>query len=235
MPTRVLAKLLELTYKEMKADVPEHEIEDRLLDNLLGKSLQFTTEQGQQGCIQFHSIGRGKRSPSTVISLQISGVNFEQGNLRLSLDLRYIYYKEFGHRFMFHGSPSKFLVTSPAVQKLGPNNVLVEFVVYGNTVHQVNRSLEIFAEVVRCHQDQLHQTAIEHCDQYDSTSGDKSCVSFKQSLSGDSLARDSIDLIEKVYSDESYIEEYIGYVNNPKGELRRVMDQRNTYADSELK
>jgi hypothetical protein len=91
MPTQLIAKLIELAYDETQSDLADHEVEDRLLDNLLGKDLDFTTEQGEQATISFHSLGRGEESPSTVVTLQVKGVEFSQDAERLTLDLRYIF------------------------------------------------------------------------------------------------------------------------------------------------
>ncbi|WP_144050391.1 hypothetical protein [Halorubrum persicum] len=140
--------------------VSEHQKEDRLVDNLLGKSLSFTTEDGDKGTIEFHSIGAGGRNPSSVVTLQIKGIDFDQDHNRLTRDLRYIYYKTHGYPFFF-GTPTKFLVTLPLVQKLGDSNILLEFAIYGDTIHRVNRCLAVFAEVIKKHQGKLHQTAIK--------------------------------------------------------------------------
>lgn len=234
MPTQLIAKLIELAYNEAQSELADHEIEDRLLDNLLGKNLDFTTEQGTHGTVQFHSIGQGEKLPSTVVTLQIEGIEFAQDAERLTLDLRYIFYQEYGYGFIFRGPSTKFLITSPFVQKLGPENILVEFTVYGNTVSKVNRCLSIFADVIRTHQETRHQTAIEWYDDRKSEWEDDPEISLQKPIRETISIEDPIEYIYANSNDESYIEDYIKYIDNPHGEMRELIDNRNTYARSEL-
>ncbi|GAB3310953.1 hypothetical protein [Haloplanus salinarum] len=234
MPTQLIAKLIELAYNETQSDLAHHEIEDRLLDNLLGKNLDFTTEQGEQATILFHSIGRGKESPSTVVTLQVEGIEFNQDAERLTLDLRYIFYQEYGYNFLFSGTSTKFLITSPFVQRLGPANILIEFAIYGNTVNQVNRCLSILAEVIRVHQATRHQTAIEWYDDHENKWEGDPEITLEEPIRETVSIDDPIEYIYESSNDESYIEDYIRYVDNPRGEIRNLIDNRNTYARSEL-
>jgi hypothetical protein len=234
MPTQLVAKLIELAYNETQSDLADHGIEDRLLHNLLGKDLDFITEQGEQGTILFHSIGRGENSPSTVVTLQVKGVEFNQDAERLTLDLRYIFYQEYGYDFLFNGTSTRSLITSPFVQKLGPKNILIEFVVYGNTVSQVNRCLSILTDVIRVHQAARHQTAIErYNDGKDEWEGDPE-ISLEEPLRETVSIDHPIEYMFASSDDESYIEDYIRYVDNPHGELRDLIDNRNTHAQSDF-
>jgi len=234
MPTQLISKLTELAYNEIQSDLSGHEIEGRLVDNLLGKSLNFTTEQGTEASVKFHSIGRGKKSPSTVVTLKVNGIEFEQDEQRLSLDLRYVFYREYGHDFLFTGTPTKFLVTSPFVQELGPSNFLIEFVIYGNTINHVNRCLSVFADVLKSHQGEVHQTAIEWYDDREDEWEENSGVSLEELISETDPTEDPIEYIYTKSDESSYIEEYIEYIDNSGGEARQTIDSRNTYAESEL-
>lgn len=234
MPTQLIAKFIELGYKEMQSDLPEHEMERRLHDNLLGKRLNFTTEQGTKATIQFHSIGQGKASPSTVVTLQVEGIAFNQDPGRLTLDLRYVFYREYGHKFLFNGSGTKFLIASPFVKELGPDNILIEFAAYGNTVDHINRSLSIFADVIRVHQGDRHQKAIEWYNDREKEWEEDPDITLEKPIEDTASFDDPIEHIYATSNDESYIEEYIQYVDDPHGEARKIIDNRNTYAESEL-
>lgn len=232
MVTQLFAKLLEVAYNEVKSDLDSHEKVDRLIDALLGKNLTFTTSQGEKGNITIHNIGKGKKTPSTLVTLQVKGINFDQDPQRLTLDLRYIFYQEFGCSFFF-GTPVKFLITSPMVRKLGPSNILIEFVLYGDTISQVNRCLSIFANVVRMHQTDPHQTAM---DKYDNESGwdDEPEVELSEPLSKIDPLENPLEHVSQRVDDEVYIKEYIQYIDNPEGDLRRLIDNRNTFAESKI-
>lgn len=234
MPTQLIAKLIELAYNETQSDLAEHEIEDRLLDHLLGKELNFTTEGGTQASVLFHSIGRGTENPSTVVTLQVEGIEFIQDAERLTLDLRYIFYQEYGYNFLFSGPTTKYLITSPFVQRLGPSNILMEFVVYGDTVNQVNRSLSIFADVIRLHQGDRHQAAIEWYDNRKTEWDGDSEITLEEPVRETVSIDDPIEHVYATSNDEAYIEDYIQYIDNPHGETRELIDNRNTYAKSEL-
>lgn len=232
MATQLFAKLLELAYNEVKSDLDSHEKVDRLIDALLGKNLTFKTDEGEDGEIVVHNIGQGKKKPSTLVTLQIKGIKFYQDPQRLTLDLRYIYYQEYGHAFCF-GTPVKFLLTSPMVRKLGPSNILIEFVLYGDTVSQVNRCLSIFADVVRMHQTDPHQTAI---DKYDNEGSWESSpdIELSEPLREIDPLENPLEHVSQRVNDEVYIKEYIQYIDNPEGEMRRLIDNRNTFAESKM-
>lgn len=238
MPTQLLAKLIDITYKQVQPDVSQHEIESQLLDNLLGKSLNFSTKKGTQATIEFHNIGQGERHPSTTVALQVKGVEFSQEPDRLSLDLRYIFYKQYANDFHLGSEKINFLIQSPFVRKLGPENILIKFAVYGNTVGHINRSLSIFADLIRSHQADLHQTAIDWYDnrkeEWDSNLG----VELEKPIENPNHhAPQKDDILEAMYErgrEEAYIEEYIDYIHNPHGDAREVIDKRNTYARTEL-
>lgn len=233
MASQIIAKLIELAYNGVQSDLADHEIEDRLIDELVGKSLDFTTEQGDKGTILFHSIGQGKHQPSTVVCLQVTGIEFQQEPKRLSRDMSYIFYKAFGEEFLHNGT--KFLITTPAVQKLGPSNILIEFVMFGNTIHQINRCLAIFAEVIRKHQSELHLSAINMYDHTGSDSGDGLDVSLEEPIDH-SVSQDTpMEYLSAVSSEEVYIEEYIRYIDGEDREFRGMIDNRNTFAESEFK
>lgn len=230
----IIGKIIELAYNEIQSDLAEHEIEDRLLKSLLGKSLNFTTKNGNEGTVSFHSIGQGKKIPSTIVTLQVEGIEFEQSAERLTLDLRYIFYQEYGYNFLFGGSSTKFLTKSPILQKLGPDNFLIEFAIYGNTVSQVNRCLSIFADLIRDHQASRHQTAIEWYDgQKTEWEGDPE-ITLDEPIREIASFDDPIETIYATTSDESYIEDYIRYIDDPNGEIRELIDNRNTHAQSDL-
>lgn len=224
-------RIFDYVLKAGQPELEEYQIEDRLIDNLLDKELEFTVEGHGQATIKFHSLGAGKKRPSTVVTTHIEGVEFDRDSQGLTLDFRYIFYKAFGHDFMF-GHPVKFLISPPTVRKLGPDSILVECVIYGDTIHQVNRCLEIFAEVVRRHQHELHQTAIEKYKEIGRWT-DSTEFSLNESITIPPSTADSIDVIHAVTRDESYIEEYIKYMSN-YGEVRRTIDNRNTFAISEM-
>jgi len=233
MATSILAKLIELAYDQSQADLPPYEIENRLIDSLLGKSLEFSVDENQIAEISFHGIGRGSERPSTVVSLQVQGVDFEQSTDRLTLDFRYIFYNLFGHDYLF--SNVEFLVTSPTVQKLGEDNILIEFVLYGETVYQVNRSLETFAKLIKTHQSELHQTAIriyeDHSQEYQSGNYE---IRLEEPISSNVPAGKPLHYIRESASDEYYIEEYIEYIDDPEDSNRELIDNRNTFASREL-
>ena len=233
MVSEIAAKLIEITADEVRQDLAGHEIEDRLLNHLLGKRLQFTTAQGTEGAISFHSLGRGQKEATSVVSLQVEGVEFDQQAPRRQLDLRYIYYTEYGHS-LFFGTSVKFLVTSPIVQKLGPSNILIEFVIYGNAVHRVNRCLNIFAKVIKQHQSSLHQTAISEYDETAVDTNDDVDISLDRPISVDANPPDYMGILLNKISDEKYITEYIHYLNDTNDGFRQVVDNRNTYASSKL-
>jgi hypothetical protein len=233
MSTNLIAKLIELAYNETQVELADHGVEDRLLDNLLGKSLNFTTEQGTQATVLFHSIGRGVDSPSTVVTLQVEGVEFEQDADRLTLDLRYVFYQEYGYSFLFSNSSTKFLVVSPFVQKLGPTNILIEFAIYGDTVHHVNRCLSIFADVIQSHQSERHQSAIEWYDHEAEWDGEPE-ITLEEPIRETASIDDPLEHISATASDESYVEDYIRYLDDIDDETRELVDNRNTYAQSEL-
>lgn len=231
MPSQLLAKLIEIAHNAVQADLKSHEVEDRLVDNLLGKSLDFTTEEDQKGTISFHSIGRGSKNPSSIITLQVEGIEFDQESSRLTRDLRYIYYDTHGHTYYF-GSPMEFLVTSPIVQKLGPSNILIEFVIYGDTIHQVNRGLSVFAEVIKKHQSKLHQTAIEQYENGKIELEGDSCVSIEEPLSNEITQNSPLKYIRAIADDEVYIKEYAKYLD--ENSFRDMLNNRNTFAESKL-
>jgi hypothetical protein len=234
MPTQLLAKLIDVAYNEVQPDISQYEIENQLLDNLLGKSLSFSTKKGTRATIRFHNIGNGKNTPSTTVTLQVKGVEFIQEPERLTLDLRYIFYKEYGHDFLFRQDSIKFLVQSPFIQKLGPENVLIKCAVYGNTVGHINRSLSIFADLIRLHQDQRHQTAIDWYDnRKEDWDGDQEIELEKPIKEVDPIDK-PIEALSEFISEEAYIEEYIQYIDNPYGDTRELIDNRNTYAQSQL-
>lgn len=233
MPTQLIAKIIEMAHNELSPELSDHEIEHHLLDNLLGKQLNFTTEEGSQGTVRFHSIGRGEESPSTVVTLQVEGIEFNQEVDRLTLDLRYVFYQKYGYNF-FHGIATKFLITSPFVKKLGPDNILIEFLIYGDTVYQVNRCLSIFADVIRMHQGDRHQTAIEWYDERKEEWGDEYEITLEGPVRDTVSIDNPIELLYATGSDESYIEDYIRYIDNPHGETRESIDNQNTYAKSEI-
>lgn len=232
MYSQVLTKLIEITFNVVQDDISGHEVEDRLVDNLLGKELEFTTQDGSEGVISFHSIGRGSKVPSSVVTLQVKGIEFDQEPSRLSHDLRYIYYKTHGHSF-FVGSPTEFLVTSPFVRKLGPSNILIEFVIYGDTIHQVNRCLAVFAKVIKKHQSSLHQTTIERYKNGNTEFDDDSDVSLEEPLSNQTPSDDPLEITFTIAGDEVYIEEYTKYLDN-YDEFQTLIDNRNTFAESKL-
>jgi len=233
MVSEIAAKLIEITADEVRPDLAGHEIEDRLLNHLLGKRLQFTTAQGTEGGISFHSLGRGQKDVTSAVSLQVEGIEFDQQAPRLQLDLRYIYYTEYGHP-LFLGTPVKFLVTSPIVQKLGPSNILIEFVVYGNTVHRVNRCLNIFAKVIKQHQSDLHQRAISEYNETAIDTSDDVEISLDGPISGDATPPDYMEISANEISDEHYIKQYIDYLRDTNGGFRQTVDSKNTYASSKL-
>ena len=231
MPSPLFAKLIEITYKAVQADLKDHEIEDRLVDSLLGKSLNFTTEGDSKGTVSFHSIGKGSKNPSSIITLQVEGIEFEQKSTRVTEDLRYIYYNTHGYTFFF-GSPTEFLVTSPFVRKLGPSNILIEFVIYGNTIHQVNRCLTIFAEVIKKYQGELHQTAIEQYENGEIELDDDSSVSLEEPLSEEISQDNPMEFVRTRVDDEVYIKEYAKYLDDDG--FRDMLNNRNTFAESKL-
>lgn len=233
MVGELIAKLIELAQNEMQSDLAEHEIEDRLLDNLLGKDLNFTTEQGIQANVTFYGIGQGKKNPSTVVTLQVEGIEFEQDADRLTLDLRYVFYQEYGHKFCI-GRPIKFLITSPFVQFLGPENILIRFAVWGNTVHKISRCLPIFANVIREHQSTRHQSAVDlYENKKDDWDGDTE-ISLEGPIQEPASIEEPIEHIYATSSDENYIEDYIKYIDNTDSETRELIDNRNTFAQSKL-
>ena len=227
MVSEIAAKLIEITADKVQQDLAGHEIEDRLLRHLLGKRLQFTTSQGTEGAISFHSLGRGQKEPTSVVSLQVEGVEFDQQAPRLQLDLRYIYYTEYGLS-LSSGKSVKFLVTSPIVQKLGPSNILIEFVMYGNTVHRVNRCLNIFTKVIKQHQSSLHQTAISEYDETTIDPNDDVDISLDRPISAEANPPDYMKILANKTSDEQYIEEYIDYLKGTNDGFRQTVDNRNT-------
>lgn len=233
MASQIIAKLIELAYNVVQSDLADHEIEDRLIGELVGKSLDFTTEQGEEGTILFHSIGQGKHQPSTVVCLQAKGVEFQQEPGRLSHDMSYIFYKAFGEEFLHNGT--KFLITTPAVQTLGPSNILIEFVMFGNTIHQINRCLAIFAEVIRKHQSELHQTAIDMYDQAGNEWDDSPDISLEDPIDNSITQETPMEYLSTISSEEVYIEEYIKYIDGEDKEFREMIDNRNTFAESEFK
>ena len=238
MPTELLAKLIDITYQQVQPDISQHEIENQLLDNLLGKSLNFSTKEGEQATIEFHNIGQGERQPSTTITLQVKGVKFSQEPDRLSLDLRYIFYKQYGYEFLLGSEKINFLIESPFARKLGPDNILIKFAVYGNTVGHINRSLSIFADLIRLHQADLHQTAIDWCDnRKEEWDGNQEVELEKPIETPNHRAPQEDIMLEAMYekaSEESYINEYIQYIHNPHGDTRKLIDKRNTHARTEL-
>ena len=234
MPTQLIAKLIELAHNEFQSDLEEHEIENRLVSNLLDRELDFTTEKGEQGTISFHSIGRGKNRPSTVVTLQAKGIEFEQDEQRLSLDLRYVFYEEYGHDFLINNNLTKFLITSPFVQKLGPSNYLIDFVMYGETIYRVNRCLSVFAGVIQAHQSSIHQTAIDWYDNRKSDWDDDPEISLEKPIRGGDPTEEPLEYLYGRSRDETYIGKYIKYIDNADGEMRELIDNRNTYAESEI-
>lgn len=232
MPTQLLAKLLEITYNEVQTDLKEHEKEDRLVDNLLGKSLSFSTKESDNGMIEFHSIGAGKREPSSVVTLQVRGTEFDQDSTRLTRDLRYIYYKTHGYAF-FSGTPTNFLVTPPLVKKLGSSNILIEFVIYGDSIYRVNRCLAIFAKVIKKHQGDLHQTAIEQYDNDEVDADGDSNISLEEPISEEISEDNFIEYTLTATDDEVYIKEYAKYLDDES--FREIIDDRSTFAESKLK
>lgn len=234
MSAQLTAKLMELAYNaynKTQSDLADHEIENRLLDTLLGKDLNFTTKQGTQATVTFHSIGRGKEYPSTVVTLQVEGIEFEQDAERLTLDFRYVFYQEYGRKLALETS---FLISSPFIQKLGPTNILIEFAIYGNTVNQINRCLSTFADVIRRHQGDRHQTAIDWYDNHKDEWKSDLEINLKKPVREPGSISDPIEQIYATHSDESYIEEYIRYIDDPDSETRKTIDEKNTYAQSKL-
>lgn len=229
-PTPLIPKLIELAYNEAGPDLTEHEIEERLLDYLLGKELKFSTEKNDSAIIRFHSLGRSTDG-GTVVTLEVEGIEFEQEAERLTLDLRYIYYKQYGHQFCF-GNPTKFLTSSPFVQSFSPQRILIEFAVYGETVHHVNRSLPIFADIIKLHQGERHQTAIDWHENQKDELDNESGVNLEEPIQSSKSADEPIEYLYARSDDESYIEEYINYIDNPRGNIRNIIDNRNTFADS---
>lgn len=232
MATQLIAKLIDITYNSLKPDLSGYELEDRLIKQLLGRKLTFTTEQGEEGQITFQNLGKGTESPSTVVTLQVEGIELNQDEQRLTLDMRYVFYQQYGHEMLFSGSTTKFLRTSPFVQKLGPENILIEFVMHGDTIYWVNRCLPIFADVVQYHQSELHQTAIDWYDNRRETEGDSVEVSLDEPVKREVSLDDPLEFISKVADDESYIEKYVKYIDEPYGETRTMIDSRNTHASS---
>ena len=234
MPSQLLAKLIELAYDETRPNLDEHEKIDRLHEALLGKDLDFTTDQGAQGNISFHNIGQGKRAPSTLITLQSKGIEFTQDTQQLTLDIRYLFYHQYGHQFFFTSS-TKFLITLPIIRKLGPRNILIEFLIYGDTFSRVNRCLSIFADIIRLHQADRHQKAIEcyNSNEYEWDGGPKI------NLSGPIKETDSVnnpfEYMSSKTDDEVYIKEYVKYIRDPEGSIRETFDNRSTFAESQMK
>jgi hypothetical protein len=231
MSTQLIAKLIEITYSSLKPDLSGYEAEDRLREHLIEKELKFTTEDGE-GRVSFQNIGQGTESPSTVVTLQVKGVEFNQDSRRLTLDMRYVFYQQHGYEMLFSGTTTKFLRTSPFVQKLGPENILIEFVMHGDTVYWVNRCLPIFADVIRHHKSELHQTAVDWYDNREDEWGESVEVSLDTPVNEEVSIDDPIEMISKTADDKSYIEKYIKYLGEPYGDTRRVIDNRNTHASS---
>ena len=213
-------------------------IESQLLDNLLGKCLNFSTKKGEEATIEFHNIGQGERDPSTTVALQVKGVEFSQEPDRLSLDLRYIFYKQYGYDFLLGPEKINFFIESPFVRKIGPDNILIKFAVYGNTVGHINRSLSIFADLIRLHQADLHQTAIDWYDNRKEGWGSNQEIELEKPIENPTHHAPQKDtMLESMYekaSEEAYIEKYIQYIHNPHGDTRELIDKRNTHARSEL-
>jgi hypothetical protein len=134
---------------------------------------------------------------------------------------------------MFTAPPTEFLITSPVVQKLGPENILVKFAIYGETPYQVNRCLEVFAEVVRKHQGELHQAAVSKFEDSDFENGERE-VSLDGAISSSLSTDGPIKYIQASVNDERYINDYIAYLSVPSGETRRVIDNQNTFASSKF-
>jgi hypothetical protein len=230
MESVAIAKLIEASYQGLKSNLDTHEVEDRLINKLLGKELNFTTGQGNKGVIRFQSLGLGKRDPSTAVTLQAEGVEFEQDKRRLTLDLRYVFYQELGHASSVSDSAG-FLISSPIAQKLGPSNILIKFIGYGNTIYRTARFLPIFAGVLRKHQAELHQTAIEVCDEKKWEADPD--IELSAPVSEQSTPDKPWDFMMKRADDISYIREYINYIHN-HGEIREWIDNRNTNAQSKV-
>lgn len=228
MPDKTFATLIDKIHETIQPDLNEHEIEDRLLDRLMGKKLNFSTTAENQAVIKFHNIARGKKSPSTMVTLQVEGVEFDQNPERLTLDLRYVFYQQYKNS----GLTDKFLITSPFVQELGPENILIKFGIYGNTVFQVNRCLSIFADVVKAHQDDRHQTAIAYYNEQGEEWGSDPDISIDHPITPRDYGVVGI-LFNKI-QDESYIEDYIRYINDHDGNFRETIDNKNTWAESML-
>lgn len=231
MSSQLIAKLVEITYSSLKPDLSGYEAENRLIEHLIEKELKFTTRDGE-GQISFQNIGQGTESPSTVVTLQVKGIEFNQDFQRLTLDMRYIFYQQYGHKMLFSGTMTKFLRTSPFVQKLGPENILIEFVMHGDTIYWVNRCLPIFADVVKHHKRELHQTAIDWYDNREAEWEDSVEVSLDAPVGKEVSLDDPIEMMSKTADDRSYIEKYIKYIDEPHGDTRRVIDNRNTHASS---
>jgi hypothetical protein len=98
----------------------------------------------------------------------------------------------------------------------------------------VNRCLSILADVIRAHQAARHQTAIEWYEDHDDSWEDDPEISLDEPISETLSIDDPIEYIYASSNDESYIEDYIRYVDNPHGEMRDLIDNRNTYAQSQL-
>lgn len=117
---------------------------------------------------------------------------------------------------------------------MGSDNILIKFAVYGNAVGHINRSLSIFADLIRSHQAQRHQTAIDWYNNRKEEWVDDLEIELEAPVEEINPVDKPIEAISEVVSEEVYIKEYIQYVDNPYGDMRELIDNRNTYAQSEI-
>jgi hypothetical protein len=88
--------------------------------------------------------------------------------------------------------------------------------------------------LIRLHQDQRHQTAIDWYDnRKEDWDGDQEIELEKPIKEVDPIDK-PIEALSEFISEEAYIEEYIQYIDNPYGDTRELIDNRNTYAQSQL-
>lgn len=92
----------------------------------------------------------------------------------------------------------------------------------------------MFAGVIRVHQGERHQTAIEWYDDRRAEWDGDPDITLEDPIKETASIDDRIEHIYATSNDESYTEDYIRYIDDSHGETRELIDNRNTYAQSKI-